>query len=232
MLEKDLFIPLKNYLEGNGYKVKAEVIDVDIMALKNDLVLIVEMKTSLSIKLLFQGSNRQKLTDFVYIAIPKPSDKILKSKSFKEKVYLVKRLHLGLLLVDVAEDQVIAYLDPSIFYPSRNIKTKEKLLKEFNERITAYNEGGVTKTKIVTAYRERAVLIAHYLSSNSLSVKELRALTNDENCQSILQKNYYNWFNRVKRGYYELNDFGIKELDKYSDIVKEILIHKEKKQLK
>lgn len=40
---------------------------------------------------------RQKITDFVYIGIFRPKD--LRSSSFRDKLYLLKRLGIGLIVV-------------------------------------------------------------------------------------------------------------------------------------
>ena len=98
-----------------------------------------------------------------------------------------------------------------------------KLLREFEQRNTSFNIGGVTKTKIITSYRERALMIAYHLQKGPLSVKEIRILTNDFKCNSILQKNYYFWFDRVERGVYKLNELGINDLIKYKYVIEKIL---------
>jgi hypothetical protein len=158
----------------------------------------------------------------VYIAIPKPTSRIIRSKGFKEKMYLVKRLHLGLIFVsDVATIQ----FDPKEFemtMSKRSAKKKKNLhLKEFSNRIGSNNIGGVTKTKIMTAYKQQTLLIASELFEPK-STKELRLLYGFEKTSSILQKNYYMWFERVDRGVYQLTEKGRQEVSEYSEYINEL----------
>jgi len=52
MKETDLYPLLKKDCENQGFLVQAEVNSVDIVAIKDDLVIIVEMKTQLNLKLI------------------------------------------------------------------------------------------------------------------------------------------------------------------------------------
>ena len=223
MLEKDMYVSIKNHLKELGFDVKAEVLDVDIMAVKDDLVFIVEMKKTLNTTLIYQGTKGQRISDYVYLAILKPTYKQLRSKQFREKLYIVRKLQLGLLFVNIKKDIIEIQLDPTTYTMKRNKIKKRKLLKEFQQRHTAFNTGGVNKTKIITAYRERALMIAYHLKDGPLTIKEIKSLTNDFKCNAILQKNYYHWFERINRGTYVLNDLGIKELNDYSYVIEEIL---------
>ncbi len=223
MLEKDMYQSIKKHLEKAGYSVKAEVLNADITAVKDDLVVIVEMKKTLNTTLMYQGCKRQRISDYVYLAIERPLTKQLRSKQFREKMHLVRRLQLGLLFVDMKKDSVQTFLDPMNYTMKKNRIKKRKLLKEFEQRYTAFNTGGVTKTKIITAYRERAIIVAHYLIGKELTIKEIKELTNDYKCASILQQNYYGWFDRITRGHYSLSDIGKKEIINYSYVVDEIL---------
>lgn len=223
MLEKDMFENLKNHLVSYGYKVKAEVLNTDITAIKDDEVIIIEMKKTLNTRLIYQGCNRQRICDYVYLAIIEPTVKIKRSSQFKEKVHILRRLHLGLIFVDVESDNVITFLDPKNYTFRQNKVKKRKLLKEFEQRVTSLNTGGVTKTKIITAYRESAIRIAYYLSKEPLKLKELKTITGIDKCSSILQKNYYGWFERVERGIYTLTDTGQTDLIKYENVLKIVL---------
>jgi hypothetical protein len=223
VLEKDMYKYIKSHLESLDFNVKAEVINADIVAVKDELVIIIEMKKTLNTTLMYQGCKRQRISDYVYIAIEKPSSKQLRSKQFREKMHLVRRLHLGLMFVNIEKETVETFLDPKNYILRKNKIKKRKLLKEFEQRYTSFNVGGVTKTKIITSYRERALIIAYYLKDYPLSVKEIRILSKDLKCASILQKNYYTWFERIDRGVYQLSDLGVKGLAKYSFVINEIL---------
>ncbi len=223
MLEKDMYKNLKTYLEKLGYTVKAEVLNTDITAVKDDFVVVIEMKKTLNTTLMYQGSQRQKVCDYVYLAILRPTTKQLRSSQFKEKLHLVKRLQLGIIFVDINNDTSETFLDPKNYTLRKNKIKKRKLIKEFKQRRTAFNLGGVTKTKIITAYRESAILIAYYLKDGMLPLKEVKKLTKDYKTASILQKDYYHWFDRVNRGFYQLSDTGISALKEYSYVIDELI---------
>lgn len=219
MLEKDMYEPIKEYLTNQGYTVKAEVLNTDITAIKDDEVIIIEMKMTLNTRLMYQGCKRQRICDYVYLAILEPTHKVKKSPQFKEKLHIIRRLQLGLIYVNVETSKITAVVDPKNFSLRKNNIKKRKLLKEFEQRTTSLNIGGVTKTKIITAYREKAITIAYYLSNGPLKLKELKELTNDAKCASILQKNFYGWFERVDRGIYGLTELGSTGLKQYSQVV-------------
>ena len=75
MKETELYPYLKSYFEEQGFMVQAEVNSIDIVAQKDDLIIIVEMKTQLNLKLIYQGCQRQQLSDTVYLAVPKVNNK-------------------------------------------------------------------------------------------------------------------------------------------------------------
>ena len=99
MKEIELYQPVKDLLTGLGYDVKAEVAHIDVVALKETEWIAVELKTSFTLKLLLQATQRQKLTEKVYVALPAPSGMQRFSNAFKEYEHLLKRLELGLILV-------------------------------------------------------------------------------------------------------------------------------------
>jgi|AntRauTorcE11897_2_1112592.scaffolds.fasta_scaffold05042_1 hypothetical protein len=223
-MERDMYPILKKYFESLGYTVKAEVNDIDIMALKDDVVILVEMKTSLNTQLIAQGIKRRSLGDLVYLSILKPSDKVLKSNHFKDKCLILNTLELGLMLVDKKYQIVDVYMDPTHHPVRQRTKKKNALLKEFNERKTSFNIGGANKRKIITAYRELALLALYYIKDSPKSTKELRAYTQRTKVVDILQKNYYGWFKRLRRGIYGITDEGEKALETYEDIINTLKI--------
>lgn len=218
MKETELYPLLKSYFEDQGFFVQAEVNNIDIVAEKDDLMIIIEMKTQLNMKLIYQGCQRQKITDNVYLAVPKLTNK----KTLKERLHILRRLNLGLLVVDLDNNVVEAILDPTEFVFRRSKKKRQRLLKEMNQRVTNVNIGGTTKKKLVTSYRERVIRIAYYLLDGEKSTKELKELSGIINATSYLQKNYYHWFYRVSRGVYNLTELGIIELKRYEDLFLEL----------
>jgi len=221
-MEQDMYPVLKRYFESLDFSVRAEVRNVDLVAKKDDLLLLVELKEQLNTSLMAQGIKRSRLGELVYLAIPRPSKRVLRSKLFKDKCLILKHLELGLLLVDVKSEKVEVMLDPKHYQKRTLKKKKQALLKEFTARKTRMNIGGVSKTKIITAYKELALLTLYYMEQGHHTTRELRALTNRKKVVSILQKNYYGWFVRRERGVYDVTDLGRNALKDYAEVIKEI----------
>lgn len=222
--EVDLYKPIQRHFVREDYDVYGEVNDCDIAAVKNDELVIVELKLTLSVDLLIQAAKRQRLTDQVYIAIPRPKGR-LNSKQWRDKCHLVKRLELGLILVSFHGKGTKAEI---LFHPApfnhrqskgQNKRKRESLMKEIEGRSADYNVGGSSRTKIMTAYKENCIQIACYLEHfGPLSPKALREKGTGEKTSSILTKNYYGWFERVKRGVYEISEKGKEEVKDYPEI--------------
>lgn len=228
MRETDLFIPVKELLERIGYSVDGEVSDVDVLGMKDDEEIIVELKKELNLKLILQGAKRQRLSDNVFVAIPKPSFKIRSSKNFKDKEYLLRRLSLGLILVDFSQNppRGMIHFEASEFNhkisQGKSKRKYERLIKETNGRSKKINIGG-SKGKIMTAYKENAMLIANIMSMEdglTSTPKNLRLKGAGEKTTAILNKNYYNWFEKIDRGLYKLTKEGHKAAKEYEKIFK------------
>ncbi|SKC50152.1 DUF2161 domain-containing phosphodiesterase [Maledivibacter halophilus] len=219
ILEKDLYEPISNYLKNQGYKVQSEVKDCDIVAVKNEEMIIIELKKSINLTLLIQATKRQKITDGVYIAIPKPK-RFKWNKKWNDISGLLKRLELGLIIVSFLQTttEVEIVFHPSVYKYRKSNRMKENIIREINGRSGSYNVGGSVKEKIMTAYRENAIHIACCLEKyGELSPKDLRALGTSSKTQSILSKNFYGWFERVHRGIYRLHPQGKKALENYGE---------------
>ena len=228
MKETALYAPVKILFESLGFDVQSEVLDMDVVATKGEDMIVIELKKELNLRLIVQGAQRQKLSEIVYVAIQKPSYKIRMSKSFQEKVFLLKRLGIGLIFVNFKESGTVATIeeDPFIFDLKQsqrlNKRTKERALKEKSLRSGDYNQGG-QKGKKITAYRENALLIAGLLSKNGvMKVSEIREIAGSKT-GSILQKDYYGYFQRVKVGHYVLSEHGEEAVKTYDYIIKNLV---------
>src|SRR5699024_6991725 len=98
IFETDLYEPIQHYFYSQGYEVQAEVNDCDVVAFKDDALIVVEVKLNLNITLLMQAAKRQKYTPHVYIAIQRPKTS-LRKRRWRDLVHLIRRLELGLILV-------------------------------------------------------------------------------------------------------------------------------------
>ena len=132
MLETDLYSPVKTFLEGQGYEVKGEIGDCDVVAVRDgDPPIVVELKTRLNLELILQGIERQKITDAVYLATPPFTGRQARRRR-REILGLCRRLGLGLMTVSVDPTPGVAVLlDPGPYQPRKNTKRRARLLGEF-----------------------------------------------------------------------------------------------------
>lgn len=225
-LEEDLYQPVHDYLVREGYIVYSEVKHCDITAVKDDELLIVELKLSMNLDLILQAANRQRSTDTVYVAVPKPKGGI-HSPRWKDICHVLRRLELGLILVTLKKENsyVEVVFHPSPFDRNKSKKSGKKrrysIIKEMEGRHGNYNTGGSCRKKLMTAYRESAIHIACCLRNfGPLTPKGLRELgTDPKKTRPILADNHYGWFEKVQKGIYMLNGEGIKALEGYPELV-------------
>ena len=212
MLETELYLPVKRFLEAQGYAVKAEIGDCDVLAVRDDEPpVIVELKTSFNLQLLFQGIDRQSVTDTVYLAIPEP-----KRALPQDILRLCKRLGLGLLVVN--GQWVEAYLDPAPYQPRKVPRRKSLLLREFQRRVGDHNSGGSSKRPLV--YRQDALRCVKFLKSTGASkVSVIVAQTKVERAASILRRDAYGWFVKEARGIYFLSPKGEAAVTIFGDVL-------------
>lgn len=233
--ESELYHPVKAFLEQAGYTVRGEVEGCDLVAMKAgaggqmegepEEPVIVELKKTFNLPLLYQAIERLEVTDRVYVAVEETYDgKRNTAKKWKNAVRLCRMLGLGLMTVrfGAAAPRVIVHCDPEPYRPRRKKNKTARLQKEFLERSGDHNIGGVRGVELVTAYREKALACAFWLREKGpLSPRELRQLTRFERAGNIVYDNYYGWFERERRGVYRLTAAGEEALARYGRIVEE-----------
>jgi len=141
--ETELYAPIKAYLEGQGYEVKAEIGAADVVAMRGDEPpVIVELKLGFSLSLFHQATARLAISDDVYVAVPRGKGKRF-LKSLKENKALCRRLGLGLITVRIERDNFVEiHLDPKPYTPRKSALRQGRLLREFSRRVGDPNEGG------------------------------------------------------------------------------------------
>lgn len=224
--EEDMYKSVFDLLNGLGYTVRSEVGHCDVVAVKDGMLVVTEMKKSLNMDVVMQAALRQKLADNVYVAVPKPG-KGLFSKKWKNNFYLLKRLELGLIFVSIRGDKSYAEVafDPVPFSMEKSKRNSSKkragLLLEFNSRHGDYNNGGSTRKKLVTAYREMAIHIACCLEKyGPMSAKKLKQLGTDQNkTYTIVHNNHYSWFDKISKGVYGISECGKQAIREYPGLV-------------
>ncbi len=203
MKEADLYQPVADYFKGQGFEVKGEVCGCDLVAVKEEQIVIVELKTSFNVKLLYQAVRRLAITDQVYAAYAAP--KARQKMSYWAMIRsLARRLFIGVIMVDGEALKVL--VEPGPFSAKASKKKRQQVLNEFHGRRVSQNIGGVNRTKLQTAYLESAVHISVLLKKHrQLSAVELQKLGATDKAYGIVYNNHYRWFERAKtKGKYKL----------------------------
>lgn len=225
MKEQDLYPPLKRTLENLGYEVKGEITGCDVVAMREgEPPLVVELKLRLNLSVILQAVDRFAVSDSVYVGIP--ADMATYRRERKRILKLFRRLGLGLITIDptiggrkksVPTGIVHIILDPD---PSRARPDKRRtarLKKEFNARIGDTTPGGQATAKgVLTAYRQRSILIATHLLENGPTKAALVAADlSDPKARDVMYNNVYGWFEGEGKGIYRLSKHGGKELSQW-----------------
>ena len=221
--ESDLYYPIKEYFESEGFVVNCEVKNCDLTAKKDERLIVVEIKKNFNAKLLFQAIDRQRFADEVYIAIPKP--KRLTKDTPKMRL-IAEKMNFGLIYVSI--NGPAQYIDilcmPTAKDQPRNTARKRFVMNEISGRTIDINKAGANKEKLATAYREKCIEIAAILYYEKIiSPKLLRdkyGLT--DSIAAILGKNHYGWFDRIEKGKYALSNSVDKEIEqgKFASVFK------------
>ena len=236
-MEKDLFLPIKEYFEAFGYVCDGEVEDIDMYMEKAPAeskadpnqteTLAVELKQTLDFRAVQQAALRQKIVDNVFIGIFRPKD--INSRSFKDKEYLLKRLGIGLIVVSKRTKAVEVVIEPVVCelasFKSHNKRKKDTLSAEFQKRRVKSNTGGVRGVKLITGYREDALLVLDALCTlhGEGSTSQVREISGVPNAASILYNNFYGWFLKVGRGVYSISDTGYDALEEFENTLKALM---------
>ena len=206
--ESTMYEPIREMLKELGFIVRGEVKNCDIAAVKGEELWIVEMKLSASITLLYQAMERKRITDFVYIALPRPKNSRHKNFSCLRKI--VEKLELGLILVSLDSPLPIAEI---VTLPQKGGKPNKKKAESVRNELLGRSidtTGGINKSGVNTAYREKCIQIACFLEKfKSLKTRELTKMGCPKDTSSILRNNHYGWFKRTGDKENVLSDRGL-----------------------
>ena len=228
LLESDLYGPVKEYLENLGYVVKGEVKDCDVTALRDGELIVVELKRGFTLELIYQAVDRQRIADGVYVAVPLPKRGYM-SPHIPEMKSLCRRLELGLIFVGFTSkgySQVDVAVHPKeASVPRRDKKRRLAVIREHESRTGSANTGGVSRKKILTAYKEQALRVTRLLRDNGpMRVDDVKKLGGPENAGVILGRNALGWFDREpdangSRYLYRPNQKALEALREYEDLL-------------
>ncbi|TXL71866.1 hypothetical protein FHP25_27880 [Vineibacter terrae] len=208
--ETDLYAPVKAFLEGQGYVVKGEIRQCDIVAVRGaEPPVVVELKRAFNLSLVLQGVDRLSLSDTVYLAIG------AWPKRLRDIKRLCRRLGLGLMLVSGPRVDVL--LDPLPYQPRKNTRRVQRLLGEHARRVGDPNRGGATtRQPVMTAYRQQALRCAALLATHGpMTPAQLRAADDLPSAGRILLQDAYGWFEHVGRALYGLTPEGRRGLERF-----------------
>lgn len=224
MPERDLYGPIKRFLEAQGYAVKGEIGACDVVAVRGDEPpVVVELKERLTLTLILQAVDRLAVSDTVYIAfrIGRGHSGSWRSHG-KQVLALSRRLGIGLLTVS-SRGRVVPVLDTTPYRPRANSGRRAKLLKEFFERVGDTEVGGSAAARRLTAYRQDALRCARELvAAGALKVSVLSQRTGVSRAGPILRDNHYGWFERVAVGHYALSANGARDLQAWSGALRDL----------
>jgi hypothetical protein len=206
MAETSLYPAVKRFLEATGYSVKGEIHGCDAVAILDGEPLrltIVEMKLGFSLELLLQATDRMRLADEVWLAVPATR----RGRDRDTRVHRLCRLiGFGLMAVNAARDQVEVLAEPAPYRPRPDRRRRARLISEHARRRGDPSPGGSTRQPIMTAYRQQALDCAERLADGPGRVRDLRAVAPEAG--KILLRNVYGWFERSERGVYRLTSAG------------------------
>lgn len=221
--ETDLYAPVKAFLERQGYEVKAEIREADIVASNGvDEPIIVELKTGFSLSLFHQAIARQSITDAVYIAIPHAAGRRFLQSLGSNKA-MCRRLGLGLLSVRLSDGHVDVHLDPAPYRPRKSKPRQARLLREFLRRVGDPNQGGSVRRGLVTAYRQDALRCVKVLQANGPGkASEVARQSGVAAARRIMADDHYGWFDRIRTGIYSLSPKGAEAAAQYDDVIRQL----------
>ena len=207
--ETDLYLPIKSFLEDQGYVVKSEVGAADVVAIRGaEPPVVVELKLGFSLALFHQCVARLSVSDDVYLAVARQPGKRF-AKAIKNNSALARRLGLGLITVRLKDGFVEVHCDPGPFVPRKSLKRQKTLLREFARRQGDPNDGGQTRAGLVTAYRQDALKLAVYLYEAGASKGADVAREADVKRATVMMRdNHYGWFEKIEKGVYGLSPTG------------------------
>ena len=212
-----MYEPIRQLLNSLGFIVRGEVKSCDIAAIREGELWVVEMKLSANLTLIYQAMERKTITDYVFIAVPRPKNS--RNKNFASLKKIISKLELGLILVSLDSQIPLAEI---VIHPLSSKKTVQKKSESVRKEILGRSSdttGGASKGKISTAYREKCIKIACILESKGeLSSRELLKLGCEKDTASVLRNNHYGWFVKAQGGKYSLSSTGKEYLHKNTNL--------------
>lgn len=154
--ESDLNPTAKQFLRDQGCtELYGEILDIDLVGVNGNLIYAIELKTTLSIKVLEQALNRKAYANYVYVAVP--HDKLAKHYDLISPVFRLFLETHGIGLIGLyAENRNDKYIQNHYeIYKhakiNRHNKGKGYLKKYFNDMYKDM-DGGMTSAERISPY--------------------------------------------------------------------------------
>ena len=171
--ETSLYGAVKTFLTARGFAVKGEILGCDIVAVREgepSLLVICELKTSLSLELLLQGVDRARAADEVWLAVAATR----RGRDRDARAHrLCRLLGFGLLAVTAGKGGVEVLVEPGPWRPRPNLPRRRRLLGEHAARRGDPMAGGSVRTPVMTAYRQQALECAAALREGPRRPRDL-----------------------------------------------------------
>jgi hypothetical protein len=214
--ETDMYPPIKAFFEGLGYSVNAEVKGCDVAMVKNDELVIVELKKNFNMTLLYQAVGRLNMTTQVYVVIPRPR-RARRDADWQAMLFILQKVGVGLITIamDSPTRAISILLQPPVSLSEKNSKIRKQVFREIDGRSADRNIGGSNKRKIMTAYREKNIRIAYVLSMLDAPASASHIRSEHEcpmDTYSIMYRNSYKWFKATGDAKFTLSAAGKKML--------------------
>lgn len=207
ILETNLYLPVKRYLERLGFEVKGEICGCDVVALDQGspaALVIAELKLAFTLELVLQAVDRTAVCDEVWLAV-RASKRGRGREADPRAKKLCRLLGFGLLAV-ATSGKVDLLVEPVPWRPRSNARRRSRIVDEHRRRQGDPAAGGSTRKPIMTAYRQQALGCAEVLARAPARPRDLKPIFPD--AAKILRRNVYGWFNRQTRGVYALSEGG------------------------
>ncbi len=226
--EQDLSAPVSQWLTAQGYVVSHEVRGCDVVARKGEDLTLLELKLRFNLTLVYQALERRDVSPSVYIVIPLKGSRATPPR-YRRMKKLLTSLEIGLMVVRYLrrKTRVEVLIHPRPREARARPRARAAMLREIDSRYAELNAGGQSSAQLnVTAYRQEALRIAWTLrDAGARSPAQLRRAGCAARTQAILSANHYGWFERVRRGVYQLHPAGAEALAAHADIVARLAAH-------
>lgn len=220
MKESDLHEPVSQWLRAQGYSVHAEVKDCDLVARKDEEMVVVEFKTTVSLTLIYQCLERQERCDAVYLALPVQGSRGQPARLSSLRL-LCRRLGLGIILVRFlrSSTRIETVAHPGEMPPRVRHGRRESMIREIDSRYAEFTRGGISsRERHLSAFRQQSLVLARLLEIHGpSSPAALVRMGAGKGAGGILSRNILGWFDHPSRGMYALHPAGRTALDGWRD---------------